>query len=252
MRSIVRSAWRLHGWDRTQHVSVTTKDPNRIAVIFCIWRRLERLQRTLEMLAEQTVPVQAVIWDNSGRPEVVAKAVANARIPVTIYYSKRNIGGFGRFYLARAAAEQGHETVVFVDDDQEFGPTLVSDLISGHRPRALSGWWAFTDYESANRAIAGEQAIYVGTGGMIADSNLFTVPRLFMCPRRYWFLEDRWLCHVAAAEGYDKYRSPAQLAEVQDSRNQHLSLIWLKMRFSDKYSPAEPSLNRSYARHSIR
>lgn len=240
MRATVRSVWRLRGWDPAQRVEFAVPDPSRVAVIFCTWRRLDRLHRTLVMLADQTVPVQAMIWDNSGQPEIVAESVAEAGIPVAVHHSARNIGGFGRFYLARAAAEGGHDTVVFVDDDQEFGPTLVADLISAHRPRSLSGWWAFTDFESITRATPGHPAIYVGMGGMVADSNVFTMPRLFTCPRRYWYLEDRWLSYVAASEGYKLYRSPATLVEVHDGQNQSLSLGRLKRCFSMRYSTAEP------------
>jgi glycosyltransferase involved in cell wall biosynthesis len=232
VRATVRSLWRLRGWDRSQRVTVRIPDNNRITVIFCTWRRLARLPHTLEMLADQTVQVQALIWDNSDQSEVVDKAVAEARIPVTVHHNRRNIGGFGRFYLARAAAEAGVQTVVFIDDDLEFGPAFVADLLRAHRPRALSGWFAFTEYDtnSDTWALPGAPAVYIGTGGMIADASVFLVPRVFSCPRHYWFLEDVWLSHVASRAGYDLYRNPAPWAEVHDGRNQSLSLGWLRKR----------------------
>ena len=235
--SMARSVWRLRGWDRAQSIpiAIAIPDARRVPVIFCTWKRLERLPLTLELLAAQDVAVQALIWDNSRQPDVVDKAVADARIPVAVHHSRRNIGGFGRFYLARAAAEAKHEAVVFVDDDQEFGPGTVRELLSTHRPRSVSSPWAFRftgrRYDSRERCSPGEAAHYLGTGGMVTDAVVFADPRLFACPRRFWFVEDLWLCYAAQhVHGYALSASPARLDEVIDGRNQSLSLLWVKGR----------------------
>ena len=243
IHSMARSVWRMRAWDRMQRVPISfpDPDPDRVPVIFCTWHRIERLPQTLAMLAEQTVPVQAVIWDNNGQSEAVAKAVADSPVPVTIHHSERNIGGFGRFYLARAAAEAAHQAVVFVDDDAEFGPTLVADMLNAHRPRSLSGWFAFTEPDPRLDvwAAPGEPAVYLGTCGMIADPEIFTRPGLFACPRRYWFIEDVWLSSFAARHGYALFRSPINLTELQDGRNQSLTLGWTRKRLW-KYLESTP------------
>src|ERR1019366_9849232 len=79
--SMARSVWRLRGWDRAQSIpiAIAIPDARRVPVIFCTWKRLERLPLTLELLAAQDVAVQALIWDNSRQPDVVGKAVADAR-----------------------------------------------------------------------------------------------------------------------------------------------------------------------------
>jgi glycosyltransferase involved in cell wall biosynthesis len=241
-RSISRSVWRTAGFDRAQRVPLTLRGEGRVPVILCAYHRLERLPRTLEMLAAQDVPVQALIWDNSADTVTVDKAASDARIPVTVHHSTRNIGGFARFYAAREAAEAGYETVVFIDDDLDFEPGTVGDLLRAHRPKSLSGWFAFTQFLVSQETWVppGEPAVYVGSGGMVIDSAIFTDPRLYTCPRRYWLLEDVWLSYFARQAGYDLFASPARFTEVLDGSNQSLSLGWARrrlVRYLDRKGP---------------
>jgi len=204
-----------------------------VPVIMCTFRRLGRLPATLAMLGAQSTPVQVLIWDNSRSPGAVAKAAADAHIPAAVHHSPRNVGGFGRFYLARAAAEQGHQAVIFIDDDQDFGPEAIGDLIGRHRARSLSGWFAFRNLRTGDRVpcAPGSAADYVGTGGMICDTAVFSDPRLYRLPRRFWFIEDIWLCAVARhLAGYAVYASPARFALAPDGRDQCRSLGWAKKR----------------------
>jgi hypothetical protein len=225
----------LGAWRRDQQVPVQLC-ADHLPVIFCTWRRLGRLPGTLEMLARQDVPVQAVIWNNSPDGEIVDKAVAAAPLPVTVHHSPRNIGGFGRFYLAREAAAAGFDRVVFIDDDQDFGPETVRELVANCPPRTLSGWWAFrlpqSDFWHQEEITPGETASYVGTGGMAADAAVFLDPGLFRCPRRFWFVEDLWLCYFASQlAGYRLAKSPASFEMIEDGRNQFIALGWVKQRF---------------------
>lgn len=233
--AMAKSVRSVAGWRRGRMIEAGV-GPGLLPVIFCTWRRLERLPRTLAMLAAQDIPVQALIWNNSPEREVVDRAVAAAGIPVSVYHSPRNIGGFGRFYLARESARAGHELVIFVDDDQEFGPGAVRGLIAHHQPRSLAGGFAFQLASARRWSLAeippGAEASYVGTGGMVADAAVFDEPRLYMCPRRFWFAEDIWLSFFARHRlGYELRRSPQQLGFVEDGRNQFVRLGWVKDRF---------------------
>jgi hypothetical protein len=222
--TLIKSERRVFGWDRSQRTPMLVGE--RLPVIFCTWRRLDRLHGTLAQLAAQDVPVQALVWNNSpdrGRVDAVARS---AKIPVVVYHSPRNIGSFGRFYLAREAAGQGHHSVIFIDDDQDFGPGTVRDLLSARRPRALTGWWALglrsADYGSRFLAAPGEAASLMGVGGMIADPAVFLDSRLYRCPRRYWFFDDIWLSYVAGHLcGYDLVRVGADFKfdESADDEN---------------------------------
>ena len=223
-------------WDRAQRVPVLMLHGERVPVVFCTWRRLKRLHHILEMLADQDVPVQALIWNNSPNREFVDKAIANARIPVQVYHSPRNIGAFGRFYLAREAAESGCRRVIMIDDDQDFGPGMVRELLAGCPNRSLSSWFAHTisaqDFWRRTVPAPGEQVNYVGTGGMAADPAVFADLGLFSCPRRFWFIEDMWLSWYAVNfSGYTLLRSAAKMEFAEDSLNQFPRLQWVKQRF---------------------
>lgn len=232
IRAQVRNDRNMARWKRGQRIAIPVGD--RLPVILCTWRRLDRLGHTLKLLSAQNIPVQALIWNNSPERSQVDAAVAAAAIPVSVHHSTRNIGGFGRFYSAREAAEAGHDRVVFIDDDQDFGPEAIGDLMRHHRPLSLSGWFAFTSprADGAAWAAPGQAARYVGTGGMIADAAVFRDSRLFRCPRRFWFVEDYWLCAFAGhIAGYGIFRSPAQFEIIDDGRDQCYSLGVVKRRF---------------------
>jgi hypothetical protein len=170
----------------------------------CVWQRIDRLERSIDLLEQQTHgAVELHLWNNNytARDQVDTIA-ATASLPVSVTHSARNAGGFGRFYLARDLARAGHDRVIFVDDDQVFAKTLVADLAAEHEPGTMTGFWAFrfsssADYGSRVPARPGERVKYCGTGGMIADAKVFLDDRLYLCPRRFWFAEDLWLSHHA-------------------------------------------------------
>ena len=233
LRAYARAYRATAGWHRTQRVPVDLPGGDRLPVIFCTWHRLERLPQTLAMLAAQDVPVQVLIWNNSPDRAVVDKAVAGAVIPVAVHHCDRNIGGFGRFYLARAAAEAGHGRVVFIDDDLDFGPDAARALARACGQRMVVSRWAWCirgRYGDRDRAGAGEPAHYAGTCGMAADASVFTLPAVFRCPRRFWFAEDLWLSGFAARNRYLVAGAEADITEVADGRNQNDSLGWVKQR----------------------
>ena len=223
-------------WGRARRVQVLIPYDDRVPVVFCVWRRLERIGHILDMLADQDVPVRALIWNNSSHQEVVEKAAASATIPAQVFHSPYNIGSFGRFYLAREVAESGYQRVIIIDDDEDFGPGTVRELLAGCPPRSLSAWFAHTisgqDFWRRTVPAPGEPVNYVGPGGMAADAAVFADPRLFSCPRRFWFLDDLWLSWYAANfAGYTLLRSAAKMEFVEDSLNQFPRLQWVRQRF---------------------
>ena len=122
----------------------------------CTWRRLARLERTLELLAAQTVPVELYVWNNNWREQArVNEAARTAPIPTHVVHSRRNIGGFGRFYLARELASAAGQ-VVFIDDDQEFSPVVIERLRSttAHERLAAGGHGASSIRTNMHRASA--------------------------------------------------------------------------------------------------
>jgi hypothetical protein len=216
----------------------TLIERERVPVIMCTWKRIERLPRTLEMLAEQDTPAILYVWNNNRREaKRLDTLLSRSPIPAQAVHCNRNIGCFGRFYLARDLADQ-HDEIIFIDDDQDFGRSMVADQLASFASESLAGWWAFTyrpgarSHGERNRVEAPLQpADYVGVGGMVADASVFTDPALFRCPRRYWFVDDLWLSYYAGhVRGWQLRRSLAEFQFVPDWQNLDLTLGTTKIR----------------------
>jgi hypothetical protein len=218
---------------------VTLIEPKRVPVVMCTWKRIDRLPRTLEMLAEQSTPATLYVWNNNRREAKQLDALlARSSIPAQSVHCSRNIGGFGRFYLARDLAD-AHDAVVFVDDDQDFGRSMIGDQLASLAPESLAGWWAFT-YRVGARSYAERDRVetplgpadYIGTGGMVADPSIFADPALYRCPRRYWFgVEDMWLSYYAGrVRGWPLRRSLAKFEFEPDGKDIDLTLAPTKTR----------------------
>ncbi len=236
---------RLVGWDAergpaTRHGAsspATARPGDAAPVVLCVWQRPERLARTIDLLASQSRSAELHVWNNnrSARAHVDRVVAAAAALPVRVTHSSRNAGGFGRFYLARALADR-HPFVVFVDDDQTFGPGFLDTLLAEAAPRTIVGFWAFhlgsrSDYGTRTPARPGERVRYCGTGGLVADARIFREPGLFRCPRAYWFAEDLWLSYYADhVLGWQLRKSRVEIALDDDGRDQFRHLYPTKNR----------------------
>jgi hypothetical protein len=88
--------------------------------------------------------------------------------------SPTNIGGIGRFHLAKKI---GKKRILFIDDDQIFGENLVADAHGQFRERTVKSWWAWkirSSYFDRTRVKTGA-ADYCGTGGMLVDGDIFKI-----------------------------------------------------------------------------
>ena len=247
-RRRLSNAMQLLGWDRATGPPTTTGantggnvsgSADATPVIMCVWRRVDQLERTITMLQEQTHPhTELHLWNNNWRlRHTVDNIVRNARyLPISVTHSKRNIGGFGRFYLARFLADR-HKRVILVDDDETFTPTMVEDLAAEFEPRSIYSFWAFRftspdDYWSRVAVRPGERADYCATCGMVVDTHVFTETGFFRCPRRFWFVEDLWLSFYADhLLGWNLRKSSVEFGVDLDGRDQFTLLHRRKSTF---------------------
>jgi len=162
----------------------------------------------LEAYARQTVRCPFLIWNNNQElvdklEGFVKRAKSELGIDVTLYHHPENVGGFGRFYAARDMVET--EFVLFTDDDWLLKPNYIEHLSSHLRSNTISGlWcWKYPTHKSRSRVVAGP-CDYIGTCGMVAPREAFDHERLYQTvPKKYWFIEDIWLCFFARYElGY--------------------------------------------------
>lgn len=238
----------LVGWDRAEgpprretaarRGGVVSADPV-VPVVLCVWRRLHRLPETIALLERQEGSrVELHVWNNAPRARALVDSIAQraSGIAVHVTHSSRNVGGFGRFYVARALAAR-HPFAIFIDDDIAFSSTLASDLIAEAGPRSMSGHWAFhlespSDFSARSEALPGELVDYCGTGGMVTDTSIFLEPALFQCPRRFWFIEDLWLSYFASQVlGWELRKSSAAFQMSYDGVDQFVYLRRRKSAF---------------------
>ena len=237
--SNLRKAFGLVGWRRSSGppvdvgatIRASTAANETTPVVLCVWRRPERLEVTLTSLAAQTRPVKLWVWNNNAALRAfVDTAVADTSdLDIEVVHSSRNIGGFGRFYIARRLARE-YPPVVFLDDDQVPAPDFIESLVSEFRPKTINGTWAFRfrstrSYWDRVAASPGERVKFCGNGGMICDSSIFLETGLFECPRRFWFVEDLWLSYYADhIMGWRLYKSGARILKEPADHGQFQTL----------------------------
>jgi hypothetical protein len=160
---------------------------------------------------------------------VDAAAAAASDLEVDVVHSSRNIGGFGRFYIARRLADD-FPHVIFLDDDQVPAPDFVETLVAESTPKTIRGTWAFRfrsarSYWDRVAAAPGERVKFCGNGGMISDSSIFLETGLFKCPHRFWFVEDLWLSYYADhVMQWHLYKSGARLVKEPADHGQFQTL----------------------------
>lgn len=184
-----------------------------LPVIMCTWKRPHRFASTLEWLAEQEgVSPHLYAFNNSPESQDEMEGLAaQSSVPVSIRHGVSNRGSIARFVWARELYRD-HPYLVFVDDDQVFGPDALAGLLEEAAPRTIVGVWAFRidsleSYWDRDKAPPGGEADYVGTGGQILDSSIFDDPDAYRVPPPYAPVEDLWLCHVARLRGWTLRRS---------------------------------------------
>lgn len=211
-----------------------------IPVIMCCWSRINLLESTLDCLNRQVdANIELHLWNNNLDYIDKIKSIVQASDfsgKVCVYNSHRNVGGFGRFYIAKNLAEyQGY--AITIDDDQHFGVGFIAGLYGEREEKTIKGdfSFAFVDHKSywAKNLVEPEQvADYCGTGGAVFDLSLFLSPKIFSCPKRYWFVEDLWACVVAKKAGWMVKRSRTQFEYMHnDGKDQHSKMYQLKNYF---------------------
>jgi len=202
-----------------------------LPIIMCTWQREEGFQSVVEQLNIQDFQdFHLFVWNNNPEKNEFFESTLRekSKFNATIYNSKKNIGGFGRFYLARhLQREKFKGFCVFIDDDQTFGKDSLSIFIKEANKREISSQWAWKlrslEYYGADNRInvnGGETVDYCGTGGMVCDLDIFKEDALFECPQKYWFIEDLWLSFYANHyKGYILRKSSANFINGSDEHN---------------------------------
>ncbi|MBC7402457.1 MAG: hypothetical protein H7279_04680 [Microbacteriaceae bacterium] len=187
-----------------------------VAVIVCLWNRPDRIGDVLRILRSQQSPrpVRLVLWNNQPkdslhyRRAISDHSISGALSSIEFYDAPTNIGGIGRFVAARELVSRGYsDAFIMMDDDQDFGPTFVSDLLEVSAPHSVAGVWAWTNdgayWNRKQLETTGGSADHVGTGGSVCDSAIVADPQFFLAiPPGYLFMEDMWMSRYASHNGW--------------------------------------------------
>ncbi|MFK3671636.1 hypothetical protein ACI2IX_15820 [Leifsonia aquatica] len=220
-------------------------DDGDLALIMCLWNRRERIDTVLAQLDAQRIDgrrVRLLLWNNNPaddayyRERIGRFTPAGALSEVALFTSRTNVGGLGRFFIARSLRESGYRgPFLMLDDDQDVTDHFVADLLAASGTHTIAGYWAWTmsgDYWARVPAEPGDRVSYVGTGGCACDVDIVADDAFFTeLPRYFAFLEDIWMCGYARRRGWTLRKVDTPLEFVLDETNQHHSLAERKAEF---------------------
>lgn len=213
---------------------------NNCAIIMCTWKRVEKLDQTFQMLLAQENPNFTFhIWNNNKDICEEVNAIAkNYPFLTNIHHSYTNIGGLGRFKMAKTVTHMT-DCIIFIDDDQVFEKNMIDIFLNNFEKNTISSRWAWkfrtNSYKSRYKISDGNVNVhYCGTGGMIVPSWLFSKEEVFQIPEKFQFIEDLWLCYVGNHIYKMQLKSITDsgfIRQIEDGRDQYPSLFELKDEF---------------------
>ena len=220
------------------------KERSKVAVILCVFVRLENLEMTLNKIKDQTnKDFDFYICDNSNKEQkvigLIKKHTPNLGVNLSIKSYKNEFKQFSRFLLARDLAEDGYEKIIFFDDDEILPLTFIDECLTQYEPGTVKTFWAHKInkiYKKKIKLKNDEIGNYAGTGGLICDSSIFLNEDFFDCPEEYWIIDDLWLSFYLLK--YTDYKIKALKTDIKfinDAKATFLKLKQLKQEFSEEF-----------------
>ena len=220
------------------------KERSKVAVILCVFVRLENLEMTLNKIKDQTnKDFDFYICDNSNKEQkvigLIKKHTPNLGVNLSIKSYKNEFKQFSRFLLARDLAEDGYEKIIFFDDDEILPLTFIDECLTQYEPGTVKTFWAHKInkiYKKKIKLKNDEIGNYAGTGGLICDASIFLNEDFFDCPEEYWIVDDLWLSFYLLK--YTDYKIKALKTDIKfinDAKATFLKLKQLKQEFSEEF-----------------
>lgn len=224
--------------NKIDHQLITENYVDKVCVIMCVYKRLNRLHKTISLLEKQTYKnFNLIIWNNSDQPDNELIKDVKYDFPIKVVGDQNNnIGGIGRFKAASTLDD--NTKVIFIDDDQNFDENMIITFLSRYEPNTVKSWWAWkfknnvSYYQREKITVNNENCHYCGTGGMIINSSVFKNEKLFDIPVKYQFIEDLWLSFFCNHYlGYELKHINNNIEIEEDGKDQYKKLISLKSDF---------------------
>ena len=227
-------------------------------IIMCNWKRSNRIKKILNNLSRQTNRNFVFgIWNNNSDDanyllRYLSENNANS-FQIVLYNSQINIGGFGRFLMARFMIDNSDvENVMFFDDDQDIPNDFVQTYSSKIMDTTALNFFGrkfikgkpYCVVDSNNKIIStlsnacvanvvkGDEYDYGGTGGMCVKAFIFENQKLFSIPMKFLFCEDIWLSWIEHSEYKMKIiKSGINIDTLKDNLDQCNTLWNVKNEF---------------------
>lgn len=222
-----------------------------IPIIICMWNRIERFDDIIDDLNNQIYSnFHLYIWNNNinyndDLLELISEK--KQKFNISWYNCDENIGGIGRFIMTKYLLNSKKcPYVIFMDDDQHIGNSVIKDLIEIKKKNTSYHWSGRKFYRRKNYwdgwsniySTDGkyyERLDYGGTGIMVIDTKVFNDETFYYLNRRYIFIEDLWLSYYSQKyHDYDIYNySKLDVKMILDNKDQSLEneMIDLKNKF---------------------
>lgn len=210
---------------------------NKVAIIMCTWKRINKLQNTINLLNSQIYKnFDFYIWNNNVEYINTIDNIIYKKyyFNINVKHSPNNVGGYGRFLFAKEIYSD-YDSIIFIDDDQIFDENMINMFVENYKPQTIHSWYSFkllNSYWGRTRVGNKIEADYCGTGGMIVDSNLFSHDIIYNIPEKYKFVEDLWLSFIAKEIlNWNLYGLDVNIKIEVDGKDQYSKLRNIKNEF---------------------
>lgn len=215
-----------------------------IGVYICVYNRLQNIPVMLKQLDQQTFKKfdLYILNNNIFEKEKVEQLVKENKgsLGITIKHMDYNTGPMIRFVEARNST---YPYVVFLDDDEDFGCEMMETFNKEKSQKTLSARVAsnFDDkIHVRTRIRPGENAKYLGPGGMIADASIFRNEDFWKeWKPEFYVIDDCWLSYFAKKIGFRLISSKAVIMlrnSEMTSMLKNETIRSLKQIFVEKYN----------------
>lgn len=182
-----------------------------VAIVMLAWKRISGLKHVLKSLDEQTYKSFTIYLSNGNLDPKQVAAVENfvkffdGTLKIKLTHDGNEMLSFRRLTVARRAAEDGADVVLFLDDDIIIPKDYVERCLSQYEPKKYKSGFAFTLHEKGKdyyrlrtrRFDNSKKIHYCGTGVGMLDSSIFLEEGLYDAPEGAMGIEDLWLSYYA-------------------------------------------------------
>lgn len=221
------------------------KEKSKVALILCIYRRLENLSSTMISINRQTNSNFDLYVSNNTNgmmdrkiSSIVQNNILKNNYKIYNHYNQHK--QFSRFLIARDLASDGYEKIIFIDDDEIIPLSFIQDCIDQYEDNVLKSFYAHkivdNNYWRKEKLKPGEYGHYAGTGGLICSSKLFLDEKFFDCPEEYYIIDDLWLSYYCVKVlGYKIKLLQTNIEFIKDTKATAAFLRKEKQEFTLKY-----------------